>query len=313
MDVKELSYPDASAERRTTLIVVTGPTGVGKTELCLDIALHLQVPIINADSRQIYAELPIGTAAPTRRQTDIVKHYFVGTLKLTDYYSAAMYESDVVSLLERLFAESDVALLAGGSMMYIDAVCDGIDDIPTVPDDVRQQMRLRLEREGLDALCNELREIDPEYYAIVDLHNPRRVVHALEICHTAGQTYTSLRKNTRKERPFRLLKIGLTRPRDELYKRIDNRVDCMIQAGLVDEARAVYPMRGLNALNTVGYKELFACFDGQLTLDEAIQRIKSSTRRYCRKQLTWLKKDERTTWFNPDDKQSVIQYIDDNI
>lgn len=293
--------------------MVTGPTGVGKTELCIDIARHLQVPIINADSRQIYAELPIGTAAPTQRQMDIVKHYFVGTLRLTDYYSAAMYESDVMSLLTCLFAESDVALLSGGSMMYIDAVCDGIDDIPTVPDNIRQHMRLRLEREGLDALCNELREIDPEYYAIVDLHNPRRVVHALEICHTAGQTYSSLRKNTRKARPFRLLKIGLTRSREELYSRINSRVDCMVQAGLIEEASAVYPMRGLNALNTVGYKELFACFDGQMTIDEAIQRIKSSTRRYCRKQLTWLKKDERMMWFNPDDKQSIIRYIDENI
>lgn len=313
MAVEEHSHHDTLAAQRKTLIVVTGPTGVGKTELCLDIARHLQVPIINADSRQIYAELPIGTAAPTHRQMESVRHYFVGTLKLTDYYSAAMYESDVLSLLKQLFAESDIALLSGGSMMYIDAVCDGIDDIPTVPDSVRQHMRLRLERDGLDALCNELREIDPEYYAIVDLRNPRRVVHALEICHTAGQTYSSLRKNTRKARPFRLLKIGVTRPREELYRRIDSRVDCMVQAGLIDEARAVYPMRGLNALNTVGYKELFACFDGQMTIEEAILRIKSSTRRYCRKQLTWLKKDERTTWFNPDDKQSIIQYIDENI
>ena len=292
-----------------TLIVITGPTAVGKTELCLDIAKELGIPIINADSRQIYRELKIGTAAPTEAQLRQVRHYFVGTLSLSDYYSASMYEEQVMQLLPQLFQTSDYALITGGSMMYIDAVCNGIDDIPTVDDDTRNTLKQRLASEGLEALCEELRRLDPEHWEIVDRKNPRRVVHALEICLMTGRTYTSYRTNARKERPFRIIKIGLNRDRDIIYQRINQRVDGMMQAGLLNEARSLYPLRHLNALNTVGYKEMFTHLDGTWTLDEAVERLKGNTRRYARKQLTWFKRDPQMLWFSPDDKQSILHQI----
>ncbi len=293
-----------------TLVVLLGPTGVGKTELALQIAKHLQSQIINADSRQIYAEIPIGTAAPTREQQERVKHYFVGTLHLTDYYSAAKYEEDVLQLLNQHFKHQQVALLSGGSMMYIDAVCQGIDDIPTVDEATRRLMKRRLETEGLDALVDELKVLDPEHYKIVDLHNPRRVIHALEICHMTGNTYTSYRKNTKKIRPFNIIKIGLNRPREEMYERINNRVLKMMEQGMIEEAKAVYPQKGLNSLNTVGYKELFAYFDGDISLDDAILKIQSNTRQYMRKQVTWFKRDNEIKWFSPTNIEEIINYID---
>ena len=292
-----------------TLIVITGPTAVGKTALCLDIAQHFGIPIINADSRQIYKELKIGTASPTSEQLQLVPHYFVGSLSLTDYYSASLFEQQVLEILSRQFLEHDFALMAGGSMMYIDAVCDGIDDIPTVDDVTRETLKQRLKEEGLEALVEQLRELDPEYYAIVDRQNPRRVVHGLEICLMTGQTYTSFRKREKKQRPFRIVKIGLNRPREELYDRINQRVDQMMQQGLLDEAKALYPMRQMNALNTVGYKELFDYLDGRWPLEEAVERIKGNTRRYARKQLTWYKKDPQIRWFHPDEKEQIISYI----
>ena len=292
-----------------TLIVITGPTAVGKTTLCLDIARHFDIPIINADSRQIYQELRIGTARPTDEEQRQVKHYFVGTLRLADYYSASMYEQQVLSLLDDLFKERDYALMAGGSMMYIDAVCNGIDDIPTVDDETRETMKRRLKAEGLEALVEELRQLDPEHWEIVDRQNPRRVVHALEICHMTGKTYTSFRKAEKKKRPFRIVKIGLNREREELYARINQRVDAMMQQGLLKEAEGLYPHRSLNALNTVGYKELFEFFDGRWPLEEAIERIKGNTRRYARKQLTWFKRDPEIRWFHPDNKKEIIDYI----
>ncbi len=295
-----------------TLIVVTGPTAVGKTALCLDIAQHYGIPIINADSRQIYRDLKIGTAAPTEDQLRQVRHYFVGILPLDEYYSASMYEEQVMDLLDTLFQQSDYALMSGGSMMYIDAVCNGIDDIPTVDDETRATMKRRLADEGLERLCEELKVLDPEHYAIVDRSNPRRVVHALEICHMTGRTYTSFRKNERKERPFRIVKIALTRPRDIIYERINKRVDQMIADGLIDEARNLYPQRHLNALNTVGYKELFTYFDGTWTFDEAVERMKGNTRRYARKQLTWFKKDPNITWFSPENQSLIINHIESN-
>ncbi len=295
-----------------TLIVVTGPTAVGKTALCLDIAQHYGIPIINADSRQIYRDLKIGTAAPTEDQLRQVRHYFVGILPLDEYYSASMYEEQVMDLLDALFQQSDYALMSGGSMMYIDAVCNGIDDIPTVDDETRATMKRRLADEGLERLCEELKVLDPEHYAIVDRSNPRRVVHALEICHMTGRTYTSFRKNERKERPFRIVKIALTRPRDIIYERINKRVDQMIADGLIDEARNLYPQRHLNALNTVGYKELFTYFDGTWTFDEAVERMKGNTRRYARKQLTWFKKDPNITWFSPENQSLIINHIESN-
>lgn len=296
-----------------TLVVVLGPTGVGKTELCLTIAEHLGIDIINADSRQIFAELPIGTAAPTQEQQQRVHHHFVGNLHLNDYYSASIYEEEVMALLRDKFERGDVAMLTGGSMMYIDAVCNGIDDIPTIDDATRQMMKARLETEGLPALVEELRRLDPEHYQIVDKNNPRRVVHALEICYMTGKTYTSFRTNSKKERPFRVLKIGLNRDRGELYERINQRVLDMMDAGLEDEARRCYPLKGLNSLNTVGYREMFDYFDGLTDRVEAIRRIQSNSRRYMRKQLTWFKKDPEIVWFHPDNVKEIINYIDTHL
>jgi tRNA dimethylallyltransferase len=292
-----------------TLIVITGPTAVGKTDLCLDIAKYFGIPIINADSRQIYREIKIGTAAPTEDQLQQVRHYFVGTQSLTDYYSASIYEQEVISLLDTLFQTSDYALLSGGSMMYIDAVCNGIDDIPTIDDETRNTLKKRLADEGLESLCEQLRILDPEHYEMVDKKNPRRVVHALEICLMTGRTYTSFRTNEHKVRPFNIIKIGFNRNREIIYDRINHRVDNMMEQGFLEEARSVYHLRHLNALNTVGYKELFAYLDGKWALEEAVERIKGNTRRYARKQLTWFKKDPLVTWFSPDDKQMILNHI----
>lgn len=294
------------------LIVITGPTAVGKTELCMELAQWLNVPIINADSRQMFRELKIGTAAPTDKQLQQVRHYFVGNLSISDYYSASMYEQDVNKLLAELFTTSNYALLTGGSMMYIDAVCNGIDDIPTVDETTRQLMKQRLAEEGLEALVEELKQLDPEHYEVVDRQNPRRVVHALEICHMTGKTYTSFRKAEKKQHPFQIVKIGLNRDRSELYERINLRVDKMIQNGLVDEARNLTSYRHANALNTLGYKEIFNYFDGIWSLEEAIERIKGNTRRYARKQLTWFKRDATMRWFHPNDVELIKNYISNN-
>lgn len=296
------------------LIVIVGPTGVGKTELCLQIAEHLNIPIVNADSRQIFSEIPIGTAAPTPEQQQRVKHYFVGNHHLDDYYSASLFEEDVMQLLtDNLFNTSDVALMSGGSMMYIDAVCNGIDDIPTIDDNTREWMKQRLETEGLPRLVEELKLLDPEHWKVVDRNNPRRVVHALEICHMTGKTYTSFRQNAKKQRPFDIIKIGLNRDREELYNRINARVLQMFDEGLVDEALAVYDKRGLNSLNTVGYKETFEYLDGLITIDQCIFNIQSNSRRYCRKQQTWFKRDKNIMWFNPDNIKEIINYIDNQL
>ncbi len=293
------------------LIVILGPTGVGKTETCLRVAGYFHIPVINADSRQIYRGIPIGTATPTHEQQLRTKHYMVEKLQIGEYYNASMFEDDVIILLNELFRSDDVALMSGGSMMYIDAVCNGMGDIPTVPDDLRQTMKRRLQEEGLESLCEELRRLDPEYYAIVDRHNYRRVVHALEIIHTTRQTFTSLRTGEKKQRPFNILKIGLTRPREQLYERINTRVDDMMKQGLLEEALSVFPQRSFNALNTVGYKELFAFFDGTWTLEEAIERIKGNTRRYCRKQLTWFQRDKDIHWIDLSKASAddVVEYI----
>lgn len=296
-----------------TLIVLIGPTGVGKTELSLSIAEHFRTSIVSADSRQLYADLKIGTAAPTPEQLKRVPHYFVGTLKLTDYYSAAQYETDVLNKLEELFRNHEVVVLTGGSMMYIDAVCKGIDDIPTVDSETRELMLRRYEEEGLEKLCAELKLIDPEYYKIVDLKNPKRVIHALEICYMTGKTYTSFRTRTHKERPFRIIKIGLTRDREELYARINHRVDIMMEEGLEKEARQVYPNKHLNSLNTVGYKEMFKYLDGEWTLDFAIEKIKQNSRIYSRKQMTWFKRDADIAWFHPDRQEEIMQHINNLI
>lgn len=291
------------------LLVLIGPTGVGKTELSLSLAEQFQTEIVSADSRQLYADLKIGTAAPTPEQLARVPHHLVGTLQLTDYYSAAQYESEAMALLQDLFQRHEVVVVTGGSMMYIDALCKGIDDIPTVDAETRALMLERYETEGLEALCAELKLLDPEYYRIVDLKNPKRVIHALEICYMTGKTYTSFRTRTQKKRPFRILRVGLTRDREELYDRINRRVDAMMEEGLLEEARSVYPFRHLNSLNTVGYKELFKYLDGEWTLDFAVEKIKQNSRIYSRKQMTWFRRDNDIAWFHPDQPTEIIQYI----
>lgn len=297
------------------LVVLLGPTGVGKTALSYSIAAHLQSPIISADSRQLYRDMRIGTAAPTDEQLRRCTHYFIGTLGIGDYYSAAQYEADVLSLTASLFPSHPTLLMTGGSMMYIDAVCNGIDDIPTVDADTRDMMLHRYHTEGLEPLVRELRLLDPDYYAIVDQKNPKRVIHALEICYMTGRTYTSYRTRTVSPRPFSVLKVGLTRPREELYDRINTRVEQMMADGLLNEARRLYdslpPGQGIpNALNTVGYKELFAYFRGECTLDFAVEKIKQDTRIYSRKQMTWFRRDTAIHWFHPDAEGDILSLID---
>lgn len=289
-----------------TLVVILGPTGVGKTEKTLAIARQLCVPVINADSRQIFKEIPIGSAAPTSEQQNLVKHYFVGTHSIHDYYSAAQYEADVMTLLEEQFRHNDWALLSGGSMMYIDAVCKGLDDIPTVDDATRNLYKQRLAEEGIEAMLHELQTLDPEHYAIVDHNNPRRIIHALEICYMTGKTYTSFRTGVKKTRPFNIIKVGLDRPREEMYERINLRVEKMMDEGLEKEARNVYKYRHLNSLNTVGFKEMFQYFDGDIDVKEAVRRIQSNTRRYMRKQVTWFRHDDEIRWYHPDDDIKII-------
>ena len=295
------------------LIVLIGPTGVGKTELSLEIAEHFNTDIISADSRQLYEKLKIGTAAPTPEQMERIKHFFVGTLDLTDYYSAAQYEAEVISLLERLFKENNTYLLTGGSMMYVDAVCKGIDDIPTVDALTRETLLKRFEKEGLDQFCAELKLLDPEYYDRVDLKNHKRVIHALEICYMTGRPYSSFLTRTKKQRPFNIIKVGLYRERQELYDRINKRVDEMIKLGLLDEVKSVYPYKELNSLNTVGYKELINYLDKEWTYDFAVDKIKQNSRNYAKKQMTWFKRDKKVTWFHPDENEKIIQHITDSI
>ncbi len=291
-----------------TLIVITGPTAVGKTALTIQLAQHYNLPIINADSRQIYRELKIGTATPTEEQLKQAVHYFVGTKSINDYYNASMYEQEVLALIASRPTHG-LHLLSGGSMMYIDAVCNGIDDIPTVRDDIREEMKQRYQEEGLEALCEDLKRLDPEHYETVDRQNYRRVIHALEICYQTGRTYTSFRTQKRKPRPFRIVKIGLNREREDLYNRINQRVDMMMEQGLLHEAASLYGQRHLNALNTVGYKEMFDYIEGRWSLDEAVERMKGNTRRYARKQLTWFKRDKSVCWFHPDQQEEILKYI----
>ena len=291
-----------------TLIVVTGPTGVGKTDIAIRLAREFGTEIISADSRQIYRDIPIGTAAPTTEQLAEVKHHFVGILGLDEYYSAAQFEEDVMNLLPRLFVRSPYVVMCGGSMMYVDAVCKGIDNIPTISEEIRTTVAKRLMDLGADAMREELKRLDPEYYAQVDLNNMKRVVHAIEICEQAGVPYSRLRTGVAKQRPFRIVKIGLTLPRAELFDRINRRVVKMIDSGLVEEARKVYPMRHLNSLNTVGYKELFAWMDGTMDYDTAVARIQKNTRVYAKKQLTWYAKDPSVQWFLPTDYDKILSY-----
>lgn len=292
-----------------TLFVIVGPTGVGKTSLCLKVAEHLNTVIINADSRQVFKEIPVGTAAPTKDERKSIRHFFVGNLHINEYYNASKYEQDVLKLLNILFKYKDNVIMSGGSMMYVDAVCKGIDDIPSVDENIRKTLQERFDKEGLSGISKELALLDPDYYAIVDKNNHKRIIHALEICLSTGKPYSSFRKNTTKERPFRIIKIGLNMDRQRLYERIDLRVEQMIHDGLIQEALNVYEYKDLNALNTVGYKETFEYLDGLCTLENAIFRIKSNTHKYCRKQLTWFRRDPNIHWFSPDNIEEIINYI----
>lgn len=296
--------------QKNNLIVLIGPTAVGKTETSFAIASYYGCPIISADSRQMYKGMQIGTAMPTQEELERHKHYFVGNLSPGDYYSAAQYEEEVMKLLEEEFPHHPTMLLSGGSMMYIDAVCNGIDDIPTVDSETRAMILEKYEREGLDSLVAELRLLDPKYYTEADIKNPKRVMHALEICHMTGKPYSSFRRKEKKERPFNIIKVGLRREREELYDRINRRVDAMIEQGLVEEAKGFMNLKEHNSLNTVGYKEIFKYLDNEWTLPFAIEKIKQNTRIYSRKQTTWYRKDEDIEWFHPNDIGKIIQYIE---
>ena len=296
-----------------TLFVLTGPTAVGKTALALDIAEMLKSPVINCDSRQLYKGMEIGTAAPTAKEQQRVRHYFVGTLTPKDYYSAAKYEEEALQLMQSLSSSHRNLLLTGGSMMYIDAVCNGIGYIPTVTEQVRTALRLRFETEGLTPLLKELEDVDPDYYQMADHKNHKRIIHALEIYHTSGKPYSSFRTETKKKRPFRIVKIGLRREREELFSRINKRVDDMMKSGMLRETQSLLPYRNENALNTVGYKELFHHLDGMWELDTAVERIKKNTRVYAKKQMTWFQHDKDMHWFHPDSKMEIMDFIQENM
>ena len=296
-----------------TLVVLTGPTGVGKTELSLSLAERLASPIVNADSRQIYRELPIGTAAPTAAEQARVPHLFVGTKSLTEDYNAGEYEREALAALEELFQTRDKVLMVGGAMLYIDAVCNGLDDIPAVPKDLREQLQRQLETNGLVWLQEQVRQADPKYFAEADTQNPQRLLHALEVSMASGQPYSAFRSGAKKERPFRVVKIALNRPRDILYSRINARVTQMLEQGLLDEVRAVEPLRHLNALNTVGYKEMFRYLDGEWTLEQAADMIRQNSRHYAKRQLTWFRADPDIHWLEltntPQDLTTIMQII----
>ncbi|MCK4663997.1 MAG: tRNA (adenosine(37)-N6)-dimethylallyltransferase MiaA [Bacteroidales bacterium] len=292
------------------LIVILGPTGVGKTNLSIEIAQKFNTCILSSDSRQIYRELKIGTAIPSPEQLKRVKHYFIGNKSIYDYYNASQFEFEANKILENIFINSKYALMTGGSGMYIDAVCNGIDDLPTIDKEVRNSLLLRLKNEGVESLRIELKKIDPEYYANTDLKNPKRILKAIEVYLMTGKPYSTFLKKTPKKKKFKVIKIGLNLPREELYEIINNRVDKMINDGLIDEAKKFYNNRKLNSLNTVGYKELFDYFEDKYKLDKAIELIKRNSRRYAKRQLTWFNRDKEIKWFHPEQKQEIINYID---
>ena len=292
-----------------TLIVLLGPTGVGKTDLSIRLARLFHTSILSCDSRQIYKEMRIGTAVPSDEQLATVPHYFIQTLSVRDYYNSWQFEVDALAKIRELFESQKVVLMTGGSMLYIDAVCKGIDDIPTIAPELRAELTEIYEREGIEAIRLMLKELDPVFYEQVDLNNGKRVLHAVEVCRMAGVPYSSLRTNTPKDRGFRIIRIGLNREREELYGRIDQRVDLMLEEGLEDEARQLWPLRHLNALNTVGYKELFDYFEGKTDYAEAVRLIKRNSRRYARKQLSWFRRDDDIRWFHPDDYEGIVEAI----
>lgn len=296
-------------EKKPTLIVVLGPTGVGKTNISLSLAEHFGCPIVSSDSRQFYRGLKIGTAAPTEDQLKRVSHYFIGSHSIFDEYNAGQYEHDAIKLLDELFQKQDVVMLVGGSMMYIDAVCNGMDDIPTVDSETRAFWQKEFAEKGLEYIQNELKRLDPVHYEQVDIQNPKRIIHALEICSMTGKPYSDLRTGQRKQRNFNILKIGFNRSRPELYERINLRVEEMMHEGLLQEAEQFYPYKNLNTLNTVGYKELYEYMDGNWTLDFAVNMIKQDSRRYAKRQLTWFNRDKEIHWFHPEEEERILEFV----
>jgi tRNA dimethylallyltransferase len=293
------------------LIVLLGPTGVGKSDASVNIASHFRCDIISSDSRQFFSEMKIGTAVPTEEQLASVKHHFIRFLQVNEYYSSSLFERDVLKLLPSLFGSNNVALMTGGSGLYIDAVCNGIDDIPDTDPEIRQKWMKRYEEAGIEGLRSELKILDPEHFSKVDLNNYKRILRALEICETTGLPYSSFLKKEKRQRDFTTIKIGLQRDRDELYSRIDERVDGMLEAGLEEEAHLLFPFRNLNALNSVGYREFFDYFDGSISYDEAVRLIKRNSRRYAKRQITWWSKDKDITWFHPNQVQEIISFIEE--
>lgn len=296
--------------RMDTLIVVLGPTGVGKSDISIQLAKHYHSEIISADSRQFFRELSIGTAVPSSDELQMVPHHFIQNKSIHDYYNVSEYEAEALHLINELFSKVNPVILTGGSMLYVDTICNGIDDIPTVDPEVREDVIRWYEKNGIDAMRERLLEVDPAYYQIADLNNPKRLLHAVEIHQMTGMPFTSFRKKTIKERPFRIIKLGINQDRKVLYDRINDRVLQMMEAGLLEEAKSVYPFRNLNSLNTVGYKELFSYMDGNCTLEEAVDLIQRNSRKYARKQLTWFRRDQQIEWFEPEQIQEIISYVD---
>lgn len=295
------------------LVVFTGPTGIGKTKIGIQIAQHFNTEIVSSDSRQLFRELSIGTAVPDYNELNTVKHHFIQTHSIHENYNASRFEMDVLNLLDEMFAKKNLVLMVGGSMLYIDAVCKGIDVMPDVDEEIRISLNKQLNEEGLESLRFQLKKLDPDYYETVDMKNPNRIIHALEICLTTGKAYSSFRSNPNKERPFSIIKIGLDCNREILHNQINHRVDKMINAGLEKEAKTFYPFKHLNSLNTVGYREFFSYFDGDITREKAIELIKRNSRRYARKQLTWFRKDPEMKWFEPTETDRIISYIESKI
>ena len=295
------------------LVVIAGPTGSGKTDLSIRVARHYHSPIISTDSRQFYRGIPIGTAQPTEEELQMAEHHFIADRELKDDFNSGAYEAEALSRLEELFQKHDIVVAVGGSGLYIKALCEGMDDLPEVDPRLREELNARCKAEGAEALAEELRLLDPDFYEVVDRKNPARVVRALEVCISTGKPYSTLRRGVKRERPFNIIKIALNMDREVLYQRIDLRVDKMVQAGLEEEAHKVYPHRELNALQTVGYREWFDHFDGNISREEAIELIKRNSRRYAKRQLTWFRADKEFEWFNPAETEKILEYIDSKI
>ena len=291
------------------LIVICGPTGIGKTRIAVEVAQFFKTIIISADSRQIYKEMSIGTAVPSTNDLLAVKHEFIQTRSIHEYYNASMFEAEVIETINNHYNLLDLIVMTGGSGLYIDAVCNGIDDLPAIDPAIRARWSEVYNEEGLEFLRITVKRIDPEYFEIADLNNQKRLLKAIEIYEMTGKPYSSFLIHSKKDRPFSILKIGLNTEREELYRRINQRVDKMMEAGLLEEAMKLYPFRGLTTLNTIGYKELFDCIDGKLSIEKAVEQIRDHSRAYARRQLTWFRKDKSIQWFEPEDVQSIIYYI----